>query len=380
MTMTFKKTFGPTAFAVGLILLLLFIKSPFTQNAKEDISRVPVKIMSVSNASLKKIGVITQGEQTCSVTVLKGPFKGTTHEATNLLTGSLEQDKLFEPGDTALAVIDHLNNQIQFITLIDYYRIPYEWGLIVLFIFFLIGFSGWIGVRSLLSFLLSLLLIWKVLIPGFLLGVDPLFLGYAVTCVLTSIIISLVFGLDIKALSAVLGSLLGTTLTLILAKCSVFLFNIHGAVMPHAESLLYAGFGHINLTGIFTASIVIACSGAMMDVAVDITAAMAELHEHTPALSTKALIASGMTVGRAIMGTMTTTLLLAYSGSFISLLMVFAAQGTPIVNILNLRMVSSEILHTLIGSLGLISVAPFTAWVTGYLIKIPSKKVAPKHA
>lgn len=378
--MTTTKNFGPTAFTVGLILLLLFLKSPFGEKDYENSYRVPVKIIAVSNDNLRKFGVITQGEQTCEVSVLKGAFKNQTHEATNLLTGSLEQDKLFKPGDTALAVVDYLNDSIQFIRLIDYYRLPYELILIGIFICFLVGFSGWIGIRSLLSFIASLMLIWKVLIPGFLLGIDPIILGYIITCALTCIIIFLVYGIEVKAFSAILGSLLGSTLTLLFAKGSVALFNIHGAVMPHAESLLYAGFGHIDLTGIFTASIVIACSGAMMDIAVDITAAMAEIHEHTPSLTPQSLIRSGLNVGKAIMGTMTTTLLLAYSGSFISLLMVFAAQGTPIINILNLRIVSAEILQTIIGSLGLISVAPFTAFSTGYLLKYKVKKVALERA
>lgn len=68
------------------------------------------------------------------------------------------------------------------------------------------------------------------------------------------------------------------------------------------------------------------------------------------------------------MGTMMTTLLLAYSGGYIGLLMVFMAQGTPIINILNLKYVSSEILHTLVGSFGLITVAPFTAVASGILL------------
>ena len=75
-----------------------------------------------------------------------------------------------------------------------------------------------------------------------------------------------------------------------------------------------------------------------------------------------------MNVGRAAMGTMTTTLLLAYSGGYISLLMVFMAQGTPLDNILNYKYVSAEILHTIVGSFGLCTVAPFTALTSGILL------------
>jgi len=75
-----------------------------------------------------------------------------------------------------------------------------------------------------------------------------------------------------------------------------------------------------------------------------------------------------MNVGRAALGTMTTTLLLAYSGGYIGLLMVFVAQGTPLISILNLNYVSAEILNIIIGSFGLVTVAPFTAIVSGTLL------------
>jgi uncharacterized membrane protein len=81
-----------------------------------------------------------------------------------------------------------------------------------------------------------------------------------------------------------------------------------------------------------------------------------------------------MNVGRAAMGTMTTTLLLAYSGGYITSLMVYMAQGTPIDHILNYKYVASEIMDTVIGSFGLVTVAPFTALVAGWLLTRKPKK------
>ena len=77
---------------------------------------------------------------------------------------------------------------------------------------------------------------------------------------------------------------------------------------------------------------------------------------------------SGISVGKAVIGTMTTTLLLAYSGGYTALLMVFMAQGTPILNVLNITYVSAEILHVLAGSLGVVLVAPATALFGGILL------------
>lgn len=146
------------------------------------------------------------------------------------------------------------------------------------------------------------------------------------------------------------------------------LFQIHGAVMSYSESLLYSGYQDLNLTRIFMASIFIGASGAVMDLAVDITSAVREVVEKKPEIGWKEAAQSGMNVGRAAMGTMTTTLLLAYSGGYISLLMVFMAQGTPVDNILNYKYVSAEILHTIVGSFGLCTVAPFTALTSGILL------------
>ena len=85
---------------------------------------------------------------------------------------------------------------------------------------------------------------------------------------------------------------------------------------------------------------------------------------------------SGLNVGRAAMGTMTTTLLLAYSGGYIALLMVFMAQGTPLYNILNYKYVAAELIHTIIGSFGLVTVAPFTALTAGTLLARGREKAA----
>ena len=88
-------------------------------------------------------------------------------------------------------------------------------------------------------------------------------------------------------------------------------------------------------------------------------------------------IASGFAVGRAACGSTTTTLLLAYSGSYVALFMVFMAQGTPVEVMLNYKYVAAEIVHTIVGSFGLVTVAPLTAITSGFLL-IRGKKEAEK--
>ena len=293
---------------------------------------------------------------------------GETVTGINMLNGSLEQDKLFAPGDKAMVVVSYQGDEILSVTMTDHYRLSKEVLLAAIFAVFLILFAGRTGVRAIVSFVMTVLMLWKVLVPLYLKGYNPIFMGLAVTLVLTLFIIALVYGFDRRCAAAVSGAFLGVLVTCVLGVIFTDLFQIHGAVMSYSESLLYAGFQDLSLTQIFMASIFIGSSGAVMDLAVDITSAVHEVVEKRPDLSRWEAVRSGMNVGRAAMGTMTTTLLLAYSGGYVALLMVFMAQGTPLYNILNYKYVASEIIHTVVGSFGLVTVAPLTALTSGFLL------------
>ena len=134
------------------------------------------------------------------------------------------------------------------------------------------------------------------------------------------------------------------------------------------RSLLYAGYAHLDLTKIFVTSIFLGSSGAVMDLSVDICSAVYEVVQKRPEISAREAIASGFAVGRAACGSTTTTLLLAYSGSYVALMMVFMAQGTPVGMMLNYKYVAAEIVHTVVGSFGLVTVAPLTAITSGLLL------------
>ena len=351
----------PSLVTASFIIILLLLANPYEADSPTTSVRVKATILDVDNQNIHVSGLIKTGDQECHIQISSGKYKGMEYDATNLLIGKLEIDKLFEIGDQALVVIDLVDDQVTGVSLIDHYRLGDEVFLALALALVLILFAGAIGIRALLSFLFTILMIWKVLLPSFIAGLNPIIVAMLVVIVLTSVIIVLVFGFDRRAMAAISGSLLGSMVTCIMALIFVNRFQIHGAVMPYSESLLYAGYGNLNLTAIFTASIFIASAGALMDLAVDITSSIHELTQNRPDLGVKAVMQSGFNVGRSVIGTMTTTLLLAYSGGFIGLMMVFMAQGTPLINILNLKYIASEILHTLVGSFGLVTVAPFTA-------------------
>lgn len=355
--------------AISIITILIFIPTGFPSNNYPNTDRTEAKILNVDNSGVYSSGgIIMQGAQVCELKILKGPFKGEITKGFNRYTGQLEFDKTFKIGDRAFVVIDYNENEIRHVNIIDHYRLRIEIILFSAFVIILILYAKWTGAKALLSFVLTILTIWKIIIPGFLKGYNPILVALIAVIFLTIIIITLIGGVNKKSLSAILGSLSGTILTCVLAISFGNFFNIHGAIMPFSENLLYAGFGNLNLTNIFIAGIFMASSGALMDISMDISAAINEIVEQNPKISSKKAIKSGFVIGRQVIGTMTTTLLLAYSGGYVALLMMFMSQGIPLANIFNLRYVSAEILHTIVGSFGLVTVAPFTAIIAGFLL------------
>ena len=366
---------APVAVCLLAILILLFLPTGFEGAlVYQEAERCSARVLSVDDSAIIDTGLVRSGEQRCQLEILDGMFRGQTVSGVNMLNGSLEQDKVFQPGDKALVVVSHDGDTITNVTMSDHYRLGWELVMAIGFAIFLILFAGPTGIRAIASFVLTVLTLWKVLVPLYLKGYNPIWIGLAITLFLTVLIIALVYGFDRRCWAAVSGSFLGILVTCVLGVLFTDLFQIHGAVMSYSESLLYSGYQHLNLTQIFMASIFIGASGAIMDLSVDITSAVYEVVEKRPDLTWWEATRSGMNVGRAAMGTMTTTLLFAYSGGYVALLMVFMAQGTPVENILNYKYVAAELIHTVIGSFGLVTVAPFTALCAGVFLNRKEKQ------
>jgi uncharacterized membrane protein len=358
-----------------LCIILYFIPTGFPVQ-EDGYERSKGKVIAVDNQEVHQRGVVKTGVQGVSVEIMDGEYKGQKVETNNPLLGKLELDKIFQEGDIALVVFKGEQGKVQEANIIDHYRLDMEGLLFMLFALGLFWYARWTGVKALLSFVFTILILWKVLWPLLLKGWDPIITSQLVVCSIVACVTFLVAGLNRKGIAAFLGTVSGMIAACVLSLIFGGLFKIHGAVMPFSETLLHVGFSNINLTKIFLAGIFLASSGAMMDVAMDIAVSVAELVEKKPNITRVEAIASGMTVGRAVVGTMTTTLLLAYSGSFTALMMVFMAQGTPVINILNLTYISAEILHTLVGSFGVVLVAPFTAVLAGGLLAKPNHELA----
>ncbi len=351
--------------ALFLILTLILFKIPtgFEERLPKNSVRCPGEILEVDNSEVRQFGMVRIGTQELKIRILDGPYEGKIVDGSNQLIGKMELDKSFAAGDKALIVLSLKDGEIVYVNAQDHYRLDTEILLLICFALLLLIFAGFTGAKALLSFLFSAMAIWKILVPHFLKGTDPIWISLGVVSLLNASVIFLVAGISKKGITAFAGAMLGILFTCAMALVFSRGFHLHGAIKPFSETLLYSGFGHLDLNRIFLASIFIASSGAVMDLAMDVSMSMHEVTIKNPGMSFVEAIQSGFRVGRAVVGTMTTTLLLAYSGGYITLLMVFMAQGVPLTNLFNLNYVAAEVLHTLVGSFGLVTVAPFTALV-----------------
>lgn len=335
--------------------------------ARQSGTSVRARVVSTDESSLTRTGLLEYGTQKLTVEVLDGPGAGKTFRAENEMRAQMDLDKKFAVGDTALVIWPE-GGADDTVTLVarDHWRLGWALALFVGFAVLLIVFGGATGAKALFSFVFSCFAVWKLLVPLCLQGWNAGWTSFAVVSLLTGVIMYLVAGPTRKAAVATAGAMLGVTSALVLAKLITGAMHVTGATMPYAQALIYSGFADLDLADLFNGSIILASSGAVMDLAMDIAAGVDEVARHNPELPRRALFASGIRMGRAVVGTMTTTLLLAYSGGYLTLLMVFASEGTPPLDFINSTLVSAELVKTLVGSFGLVLVAPFTALVAAF--------------
>ena len=184
--------------------LLFLIPEAFT-NPSSTIPREKVRIESVDNTQLYPLGIVYSGSQNCEVTVLTGEYAGESTVAHNYQNSALDKDKLFEAGDTAYGMVQMGANGLT-VTLIDHYRTGVEAWIFAALALALIAVGGAVGCGALVSLVSSVVMIWKLLIPLLLRGVDPILASFVTVLILTIIIDLLVAGWTKKCLVALTGS------------------------------------------------------------------------------------------------------------------------------------------------------------------------------
>ncbi len=373
----YKYLFNPFILLLIVVASISFYYNSFQDERvriNEGVTEVKAKVLKVDNSDVRTSGLSHIGHQELEVNILDGKYAGRDLRATNNLIGNTALENLYNKDDIIMAAIIEKDNKIEHVKAADLYRQDSLLFLFGIFVIALLLYAGAIGVKALISFILTVFILWEVLVQRILDGSSPLITTTYTIFLMSAVIIFLVAGVNRKGISAFIGTICGLFITLFVTFVFGSKVGLFGLTQPYVNSLIFSGYYHLDTRQIFYSAIILGASGACMDIAMDIAASMDEVKNKKPDISPIELIRSGFTVGRHVIGTMATTLLLAYSGGYLTLLLLFKVKEPSIMRMINMKIVAAEIMRTLVGSIGLVLVAPITAIVGGIIIAGLDKK------
>lgn len=351
------------------IFILCSIAPVFSKEEKQEILPSQIgQVLSVEN--FKEIAPSAEGElkqtrQSVEIKILSGSHKGEKIIIDNVLTGNPAYDINLKPDEKVILHVEQTNGNVNYFVE-DKYRAGGLYLLTGLFFLLLLVVGGKKGFFSLISILTTLGLIFWMLTPLVLNDVNPVF-ATVLTCLLASVIsIYLVGGINAKSSSAILGTALSLVFAAILSVLSIKLVNLNGYA---SEQYMYLAAAHadLNLLEVLASAMIIGSLGAVMDIGMSISSTINELFASNADMEIRDLFFSGMNVGKDIIGMMANTLILAYLGG--SLALVLLSNSIDFQKFFNLNQVAVEISSALIGSIGIVLCVPITAIISAILIK-----------
>ena len=236
-----KRYRAPLLFAFLSLTLLSLWFYPAARPVSDGDREVTAVVTSVEN-QLQSFGMVSEGSQLVSALITEGSLKGRQIQGYNHIQGKLELDHIMHPGDSALfAVRLSSDGKISDSYVIGYARQNWEYALFALFILTLLLFAGSTGIKAFLSFLLTLLLLWKIFLPGLLKGYSPVPFALLILALICGVIIFLVLGINRKSLTAFGGAIAGLTMTTVFTLYFGEHMQLNGATAAFAESFLYSG-------------------------------------------------------------------------------------------------------------------------------------------
>ncbi|MGB6608023.1 MAG: YibE/F family protein, partial [Atribacterota bacterium] len=228
---------------------------------------------------------------------------------------------------------------------------------------------------ALISLIITGLLIAFFMLPLMFKGYSPILLAIITATIVIFLSLMLIGGFNKKSLAAIIGTSAGVVIAGIISLVSGKFAHLTGITGEASEQLIYiVGSFPINIKGIMFAGIIISSLGAVMDVGMSIASVIFEIHNKAPELNKAELFKSGMNVGKDIMGTMANTLILAFAGCSLSIMVLLMAYDMPYFRAINLNTVSTEIIQGLSGSIGLILTVPITSIISALFIENKRKK------
>ncbi len=350
-------------FSIFFLLLPVFPAGA----AETDYEKARVLDLKTEERSIDLDGAIRHEQvRKIKLKILGGQYKNQEFEIENSLSGN-PLDMQIREGDLVLAFVQEEPNG-PVINIQDYWRLNTIIFLVALFFLTLLVIGRKEGLKAIISLLISVFLIFEILIPRILSGSSPLPLALVIAVVITVVTLLIIGGANKKSLAAILGTAGGFLAAAILSVIFGEMSKLNGMSSEEAR-ILANDFPDLNLKGVLFAGIIIGAVGAVMDVAMSIASSMAEIKKARPDIGRFDLFKSGLNVGKDIMGTMSNTLIFAYVGSSIILIILFMGVGESFVKFVNFDFVAEEFVRSLAGSIGLIASIPLTAFIASFLYK-----------
>ena len=223
------------------------------------------------------------------------------------------------------------------------------------------------GLTSLVGLAASLLVILRFIIPGILAGYDPWMIASVGAFVIMGTTLYLAHGVSVKTTVALVGTGIALVATVALASLSIALARISGIASEDAATLQVLAAGNVDPTGVLLGGFVIGTLGVLDDITVAQAAAVFELRRASAALGTVELYRRAMNVGRDHIAATVNTLVLAYAGASLPLLMLLVVQGESLSLQLNREFLATEVIRSLVGGMGLIAAVPLTTAIAAVI-------------
>lgn len=355
---TYRQSFPASALTPGFEEGATAILSRLTPNGR---------VVAVSEAPC-----LADPEAPCRLLGVEVEVEGSPLVA-DYLTGEDEPAALLGPGEEAVVQVAGEGSDVQIVAVSppdvqqtyqftgDFQRRPVLLWTTVLFALIVIAVGRWRGVGALGGMAASLGVLLLFVVPSLLEGNSPVLVAVVGATAVTAVTLYISHGPSRITHVAIIGIAGALLLTALLAWLATGLAQFSGFTTE--ESGLLTLFEGIDVSGLLLAGIVLGTAGALDDVAVTQATAVVELAALDPGRDRPALFSSAMRIGRSHIASTVNTLLLAYAGAALPLLILFVLSAQSLGAIANSEIVAVEIVRTLIGSIGLVAAVPFTTWL-----------------
>lgn len=356
---------------VGLVAWMVIpsfsgVELPVVNMSAMGSENVKARVEEIIEEGDVTLGDTVQRYQVARVELLDGDYKGIVMEMDYGRRQILSNNIYLRPGDRILVTMGSRPDGVLTVYFADFVRINSILWMVAIFIVTILVLSRWKGLRSLLSMALSLTVIIGYIIPHILAGEGPLRVSITGAIVLLMVTLYLTYGWNLKTHAAVLGMVIVLLLTGALAAFFVYTTRLTGSGDENALFLMQMLNTQINLRGLLLGGMIIGALGVLDDLVTSQSSAVFELHHINPGLGFKELFRSVMRIGQDHVAATVNTLVLAYAGAALPMLLMFSLGRGDYGTFVNYEFVAEEIVRTIVGSLGLIAAVPLTTAIATF--------------